>query len=154
MRIAVLQFDPDPDPEANAALLTETAARAAEDQVDLLLAPEGSIVSYLTDSAAVRRAAQPLDGPFATAVLAASAQYGLTIAAGTFPELQSADISVSSMGNIYLVSSELPDDFVYAMTKAIIANKPRLANIYQAMGRYDPATAWKTQPVPKPPTSM
>ena len=71
-----------------------------------------------------------------------------TIAAGTFPELQSADISVSSMGNIYLVSSELPDDFVYAMTKAIIANKPRLANIYQAMSRYDPATAWKTQPVP------
>ena len=90
MRIAVLQFDPDPDPEANAALLTETAARAAEDQVDLLLAPEGSIVSYLTDSAAVQRAAQPLDGPFATAVLAASAQYGLTIAAGTFvPDPQS-----------------------------------------------------------------
>lgn len=71
-----------------------------------------------------------------------------TIPAGTFPELQSADVSVSSMGNIYLVSSELPDDFVYAMTKAIIANKSRLANIYQAMGRYDPATAWKTQPVP------
>jgi TRAP transporter TAXI family solute receptor len=70
------------------------------------------------------------------------------IKAGTFPELQSSDISVSAMGNLYLVSADLPDDFVYAMTKAIISNRPRLANIYQAMSRYDPATAWKMQPVP------
>lgn len=84
MRIAVLQFDPDPDPAVNAGLLAETAARAAEDQVDLLLTPEGSLVSYLTDSAAVQREAQPLDGPFARAVLDASAKYSLTIAAGTF----------------------------------------------------------------------
>jgi TRAP transporter TAXI family solute receptor len=80
-----------------------------------------------------------------------SEKYGYSrgvIKAGTFPELQSADVSVSSMGNIYLVSADLPDDFVYGMTKAIITNRSRLANIYQAMGRYDPASAWKIQPVP------
>jgi predicted amidohydrolase len=84
MRIAVSQFEPGTDPAANADYLVRAAARAAADGAALLLAPEGSIVSFLTDPDAPRRAAQPLDGPFVSALAAASLEHGITIAAGTF----------------------------------------------------------------------
>ncbi|QNK82218.1 carbon-nitrogen hydrolase family protein [Nakamurella sp. PAMC28650] len=84
MRIAVSQFSPGDDPVANASALVEAAAAAARDGADLLLAPEGSIVSFLTDPAAPGRAAQPLDGPFVAALAQASADHGIVIAAGTF----------------------------------------------------------------------
>ena len=59
MRIAITQFDPDPDPAANADFLVGVAARAAADGASLLLAPEGSIVSFLEDpTAPTRKAAQ------------------------------------------------------------------------------------------------
>lgn len=84
MRIAVSQFSPGDDPAANASALVAAAERAAGDGAALLLAPEGSIVSFLTDPAAPGRAAQPLDGPFVTALLQASLAHDIVIAAGTF----------------------------------------------------------------------
>src|SRR6195952_4656661 len=84
MRIAVTQFDPGTDTAANAAVLVAAAARAAADGASLLLAPEGSIVSFLTDPGAPVRAAEPLDGPFVSALAAASRKHGIAIAAGTF----------------------------------------------------------------------
>ncbi|MBT9290017.1 TAXI family TRAP transporter solute-binding subunit [Prosthecodimorpha staleyi] len=71
-----------------------------------------------------------------------------TIKNGSFPALQSADLPVTAMGNLYLVSADLPDDLVYKITKAIIDNRARLPNIYQAMKGYDPADAWTMRPVP------
>ncbi|MET3807468.1 putative amidohydrolase [Nakamurella sp. UYEF19] len=84
MRIAVSQFDPGTDPAANADHLVKSAARAAGDGASLLLAPEGSLVSFLQDPTAPVRAAQPLDGPFVSALAAASERHGITISAGTF----------------------------------------------------------------------
>jgi len=93
MRIAVSQFEPGTDPAANAEHLVAAAARAAGDGASLLLGPEGSIVSFLSDPTAARRAAQPLDGPFVAALLAASARYRITLATGTFvPDPDSARV--------------------------------------------------------------
>jgi len=93
MRIAVSQFDPGTDPAANAEHLIAAAARASGDGVSLLLGPEGSIVSFLSDPTAARRAAQPLDGPFVAALLDASARYRIAIATGTFvPDPDSARV--------------------------------------------------------------
>ncbi len=84
MRIALSQFDPGTDPAANADHLVTEAARAAAGGAQLLLAPEGSLVAFLQDPTAPVRAAQPLDGPFVSTLAAASAEYGIAIAAGTF----------------------------------------------------------------------
>lgn len=93
MRIAVSQFTPGDDPAANGRALVDTAERAAGDGAALLLAPEGSIVSFLTDPTAPGRAAQPLDGPFVTALLKASVTHDITIAAGTFvPDPESSRV--------------------------------------------------------------
>jgi predicted amidohydrolase len=93
MRIALSQFDPGTDPAANAAHLVADAARAAADGADLLLAPEGSLVSFLQDPTAPARAAQRLDGPFVSTLAAASAEFDIAIAAGTFvPDEESARV--------------------------------------------------------------
>jgi predicted amidohydrolase len=84
VRIAVSQFSPGDDPAANASALVDAAQRAAGDGAALLLAPEGSIVSFLTDPSAPGCAAQPLDGPFVSALLQASVIHDIAIAAGTF----------------------------------------------------------------------
>jgi deaminated glutathione amidase len=84
VRIALSQFDPTPDPAENAAFVVAQAERAAGEGADLLLAPEGSIVSFLTDPAAPGRAAEPADGPFGSALLQASVEFGITVAAGSF----------------------------------------------------------------------
>ncbi len=84
MRIAVGQFDSDPDPVANAQRIARLAERASGDGAALLLAPEGSLVNFLDDPNASGRAAEPLDGPFVEALHEASAASGIAIAAGTF----------------------------------------------------------------------
>lgn len=84
MRAALTQFDPSPDPAENARRLTQVAERAAADGAGLLLAPEGSLVSFLTDPSAAVRMAEPAGGPFGAALVEASERFGLTIAAGSF----------------------------------------------------------------------
>lgn len=63
--------------------------------------------------------------------------------AGTYPDLQTEDLPVVTMGNIYLVSADVPEDVVYQMTKIIIENEGRLSTIYQAMDAYDPSIHWQ-----------
>ncbi len=84
MRIAVSQFEPGSDPAANAAHLVAVAERAAADGASLLLGPEGSVVDFLTDPTAPARAAEPLDGSFATTLANASQKHQIVIATGTF----------------------------------------------------------------------
>lgn len=97
MRIALAQFAPDPDPTVNAARLAEFAGTAAERGADLLLAPEGSLVDFLTDPSATGRAAQPADGPFATALVEASERHGITVAAGSFVPTPGGDRVYNSL---------------------------------------------------------
>jgi len=82
--IAVAQFTPSDDATANAASLVDLAGRAPDAGARLMLAPEGSITDFLTDTSAATRAAEPLDGPFVTALLQASAEHDIALAAGTF----------------------------------------------------------------------
>jgi predicted amidohydrolase len=84
MLIAVAQWNPLPEPDANAELVGGFAARAAVDGARVLLAPEGCSTNFIDDPAATIRAAAPIDGPFGSAVLAASARHGIAVAAGTF----------------------------------------------------------------------
>jgi TRAP transporter TAXI family solute receptor len=68
--------------------------------------------------------------------------------AGTYPQLQSTDLPVTTDKNLYLASADLSDDLAYRITKTIIQNRDRLSEIYSALGAYDPGTAWKVSAVP------
>jgi deaminated glutathione amidase len=78
MRIALGQFAVGKAAEDNARTCIGLMQRAHADGADLLVLPEGVLARDIADPGIVRRAAQPLDGPFVTALLDASRVDGTT----------------------------------------------------------------------------
>jgi len=123
-----------------------------DNQVDVLWgagsAPTGIALEVQTGRRAARLVAfpQPLMDHLAT-------QFGYgksVIKANTYNGLQSgtADLPVTSLEAVILVSSKMSDNDVYKITKTLIENRAAFGNIYKVLGEYDPARAWKDQPVP------
>lgn len=77
MKIAMGQFAVRPVWEENAALCRDLIDRARAGDADMLVLPEGILARDITDPDLVLRAAQPLDGPFLSALLPATS--GLTV---------------------------------------------------------------------------
>lgn len=84
MRIALAQLTPTSDPRANLAAILEQVRAAASGGARLVVAPEGAITDAFGDPDSVIRNAEPLDGPFVTALRRTSAELGIAIAVGTF----------------------------------------------------------------------
>ncbi len=80
MRVALAQIRSGSDPSANLELITDHLDRAAG-RADLIVFPEATMSSF---AGAAHRAAQPLDGPWATRVRELAAEAGLTVVAGMF----------------------------------------------------------------------
>lgn len=81
MRIAVAQIITGADPAANLELIRDYATRAREAGAELAVFPEAAMCAFGNPLAGV---AEPLDGPWATAVRGIAAELGLTIVAGMF----------------------------------------------------------------------
>ncbi|MCZ8399354.1 deaminated glutathione amidase [Achromobacter ruhlandii] len=79
MKIAMGQFAVRPVWEDNARVCLDLMRRAAEAGADLLVLPEGILARDIADPDLVRRAAQPLDGPFMTQLQALSRGLDLTV---------------------------------------------------------------------------
>jgi len=65
-----------------------------------------------------------------------------------YPGIADADIVSPVMGTVAIVHKSVPDDAVYAITKAICENEGRLPDIHKSMHIFDPKTAWKNMPAP------
>ncbi|MGB8941168.1 MAG: carbon-nitrogen hydrolase family protein [Streptomyces sp.] len=81
MRIALNQLTTGPDPAKNLALIEDWTARAADAGADIVVFPEASMACFGTPLASL---AEPLDGPWATAVRAIAEAAGITVVAGMF----------------------------------------------------------------------
>ncbi|MGW7080104.1 carbon-nitrogen hydrolase family protein [Streptomyces sp. NPDC054866] len=81
MRIALSQLTTGPEPRENLALIEEWTARAADAGADIVVFPEASMACFGTPLAPL---AEPLDGPWATAVRAIAEAAGITVVAGMF----------------------------------------------------------------------
>lgn len=81
MRIALAQISASADPSANLALVDRLSARAVALGAQTVVFPEATMCSFVRASAEV---AEPLDGPWATAVRSIAARDGSTIVAGMF----------------------------------------------------------------------
>lgn len=79
MKIALGQFAVRPDWQDNAAICLHLIARADAGGARLLVLPEGILARDIADPDLVRRAAQPLDGPFMTRMLEATRDRALTL---------------------------------------------------------------------------
>ncbi|MCX4703619.1 carbon-nitrogen hydrolase family protein [Streptomyces sp. NBC_01373] len=81
MRIALSQLTTGADPEKNLRLIEEWTSRAAEASARVVVFPEASMACFGTDLTAV---AEPLDGPWATAVREIAEAAHIVVVAGMF----------------------------------------------------------------------
>jgi TRAP transporter TAXI family solute receptor len=76
-----------------------------------------------------------------------SRAYGFSqgvIPAGTYPApMQTAEIPVTTMDTVLVVATAMPEEVVYKMIKAVIANRARLGGIHPSMAAFNPAVACK-----------
>jgi len=72
MKVALGQFAVAREWEANVETCLSLMAKSLEAGTDLLVLPEGILARDITDPDLVLKAAQPLDGPFVSQLLAAS----------------------------------------------------------------------------------
>jgi predicted amidohydrolase len=87
MRLALDQGPPAAGGSAGAlARLDQAAAKAAASGADLLMTPEMALTGYNIGAAAVRAAAEPLDGPMVAAVAGIARRHRIAILVG-LPEL-------------------------------------------------------------------
>jgi predicted amidohydrolase len=85
VRIALCQLTSTPDPKANLDLVADHTARAAEQGAELVVFPEATMARFGIPLGPV---AEPLDGPWATAVADIAERAGVTVAAGMFTPSQ------------------------------------------------------------------
>lgn len=78
MKVSVGQFAVAQEWQENAKTCKRMIAKARAEKADLLVLPEAILARNLADPLAVRKTAQPLDGPFMTELLDASAGSCLT----------------------------------------------------------------------------
>jgi len=78
MKVAMGQFAVSREWQENAAICLDLMARAEAGGADLLVLPEGVLARDIADPDLVLKAAQPLDGPFLTQLLAKSQGSALT----------------------------------------------------------------------------
>jgi len=81
MRIALAQFAATTDPAQNLAVVLEQIGRATAAAASVIVFPEAMSCSFARPRI---DAAEPLDGPWASAVRAAAAKAGITVIVGTF----------------------------------------------------------------------
>ncbi len=81
LTVAAGQLISSTDPAANLAQVRELTAAAAAAGADLVVFPEATMAAF---GARLREVAEPLDGPFATALRQIAADHGVVLVAGLF----------------------------------------------------------------------
>ncbi|GGK46958.1 carbon-nitrogen hydrolase family protein [Nocardia camponoti] len=80
--VAVVQFAPTTDPQANIGLLREHVRTAHEQGARVVVAPEYSMFAVTELDARVLAVAEPLDGPFARGLSSIATEFGVFLVAG------------------------------------------------------------------------
>ncbi|MGN6473770.1 MAG: carbon-nitrogen hydrolase family protein [Mycobacteriales bacterium] len=84
MRVAVVQFQAGLDKAGNLARLGALIDAAAAQGADLVITPEASRCDFGPPDVPLAPVAEPLDGPFVSALSAAASRHNLTVVAGMF----------------------------------------------------------------------
>jgi TRAP transporter TAXI family solute receptor len=124
---------------------TDIATAFGDNQADYFFVSLAKPAAMLQEVSRGRRQARLVDFPQDLRD-ALSREHGLSqgvIPAGTYPELQSADVPVATMDTVLVVGTAVPEDAVYRIIKSLIAAKPRLGSIHPSMTAFDPAKACK-----------
>jgi len=86
MKAAIGQYAVAADADTNAQICLDFMMRANTEGADLLVLPEGVLARDIADPDLVRRAAQPLNGPFVSTLVAASRNTAMTTMMTVHPQ--------------------------------------------------------------------
>lgn len=122
MRIALAQLVASTDPATNLDAVRTLATRAAEQGAQLVVFPEATMCSFARPRG---DAAEPVDGPWATAVRRLATDLGITIVAGMFtttdvPQVHNTVLVAGNAEAIYH-KVHLFDALGYAESRQILA---------------------------------
>jgi predicted amidohydrolase len=81
VRIALCQISSSTDPQANLELVRDGVRRAAQEGARVVLFPEAAQCRF---GVSLKPVAEPLDGPWATAVRDVAVEHGVVVVAGMF----------------------------------------------------------------------
>ncbi|MFH1931089.1 MAG: TAXI family TRAP transporter solute-binding subunit [Pseudomonadota bacterium] len=84
-------------------------------------------------------------------------EYGYTpeyIPKSVYPDMLDEDYPTPGMGSMVICHRSVPEEVVYAITKTLCENKPRLVEIHASMKVFDPPNAWRNMPVPLHPGAV
>lgn len=105
MLVAAVQFTSGADLERNQETILASISEAAEKGARLIVLPEASTQAFATGRLDTQ--AQPLDGPFATAVQARAEELGVTVIVGMFcpaDTVQRGDKTIHRVDNTALIT--------------------------------------------------
>jgi predicted amidohydrolase len=94
LRVGIAQWTPGPEPSVNLSTAEAALHELAERGCQLAVLPELWLCGYrpATLAADARAAAEPLDGPVQQALAATARTTGMTVCAGSFPELDGGQL--------------------------------------------------------------
>ena len=70
------------------------------------------------------------------------------IPVGTYPGLHAGAVPVAAIDTVILISAEVPEDVAYRVTRTLLKARGRFGAIHAGLAAFDPAKAWRDQPVP------
>ena len=136
---------------------TDIASAYGDGQVDYLYVALAKPAAILTEVGQGRRTSRLVAFPddVRKHLIDTYAYNEGILPAATYPQLQSADLKVTTMDSVIMVHDTVPEDVAYKITRTLIRNKgPRLTQIHASMAGYDPATAWQYSGVPLHPGAV
>lgn len=134
---------------------SELANAFKDRQVDYVFFAQGLPGASVIDMS-TSRDAQLLDFP-KKLTDAIFAKYGMgtgRIPAATYPKYQSKDVTVMSMATTLITSSDVSEDVVYKVTKALCESQSSLPTVHASLKDFDCKTAIEVRPVPVHPGAM
>jgi len=132
MRTAVGQFAASPDWQENLLSCRHLVAEAERGGADLLVLPEGVLARFTEDRHRIREVAQPLDGPFVTALREATVGGTATVVVGIHEP--------SDDGRVY--------NTLVALRDGELVGRYRKIHLYDAFGDQESANV---RPADEPP---
>ncbi|WP_426956880.1 TAXI family TRAP transporter solute-binding subunit [Muricoccus radiodurans] len=135
----------------------DIAAAFGDGQVDYLYVALAKPAAILTEIGQGRRSARLVGFPddLRKHMIDTYAYNEGIIPAATYPQLQSADLPVTTMDSVIMVHDSVPEDVAYRMTRTLIRAKgQRLTQIHASMAGYDPATSWRYSGAPLHPGAI
>ena len=88
MRVGLLQVAASEDKDANRAAVVAGVEALARDGAQLVIVPEASMHGFGAPDLPLAPVAEPLDGPFVTALADAARAHGVTVLAGMFEPVE------------------------------------------------------------------